>query len=304
MRIAITGCSGYLGGVFAKEFSRAGHEIVKLGRRPEDHVTLDLRSAVPDDAVGKLRGADVLIHSAAAHEVTCAENPAEALQVNVEGSRKVYDLAARSGVPVVAYVSTFHVFGRPNGRLLETTPPTPVNDYGVTHLFGEEYLKMFVRTGKIGRGIILRPANLFGPPASWHSFNRWSLVPFDFPQQLARNGRIVLRSSGIQKRVFTSCRSVTRDLMDLLSGPANVGEVTVRHNCSGMMLNIRDLAFRAIEEWDKHSGTTATLEAPAPERTVDAAWSFESSFESTADDGSELAAHFQGVFAHLKGTEA
>ena len=51
-------------------------------------------------------------------------------------------------------------------------PAAPANDYGVTHWFAEEYVRMYGRTGGPDH-VILRPTNIYGAPAH-RDVDRWS----------------------------------------------------------------------------------------------------------------------------------
>ena len=98
---------------------------------------------------------DVILHAAAWTNVDGAEStPAEAVRVNVRGTRNVVSL----GAPVV-YYSTDYVFdGRKGEPYVESDEPNPLSVYGRTKLEGE-------RT--VSDGWVVRSSWLFG----WTSKN-------------------------------------------------------------------------------------------------------------------------------------
>jgi dTDP-4-dehydrorhamnose reductase len=140
-RVVITGAGGQLGTALAEAFpeadarDRASFDIEdppELGYRPE-----------------------LILHAAAWTNVDGAEStPAEAVRVNVRGTRNVVSL----GAPVL-YFSTDYIFdGRKGEPYLESDEPNPLSVYGRTKLEGERALR---------DGWVVRSSWLFG----WTSRN-------------------------------------------------------------------------------------------------------------------------------------
>jgi nucleoside-diphosphate-sugar epimerase len=156
MRVAITGASGFCGGVVARLAAATGADVLCLGRRPGPvgrHQSWDATRDTPD-----LRGADVVLHLAAA---VGDPRPGPATedafrQVNVDGTRRLLDAAG--GRPVV-WVSSASVY-RPGPY------PAPVREdhptdrqrtaYGRTKSAGE---KIALAAG----AVVLRPRAVYGP---------------------------------------------------------------------------------------------------------------------------------------------
>jgi len=149
-----------------------GHDVAGLVRDP---ARLDAKSLerlgvrlVPGDlnnesALAELaRGADVLVHAAAA----VGDNAAlpEMQRVNVDGTRLVIETAAKAGVPHVVHISSVAVYGRPDrGRVTEAWPTrligTPYED---TKAEAERIA--FERGRELGLSVIaIRPPIIYGP---------------------------------------------------------------------------------------------------------------------------------------------
>jgi len=140
--VAITGASGYLGGVIRERVSRAGWQTVDLVRTPSGNLSrryhLDEEPA-PD----LLAGVDVLVHCAYDMTVT---RPSEIWRVNVEGTRRLLELASCSNVRRTVVLSSMSAF--------EGT----IQLYGLSKLAIERDAKRF-------GAVSVRPGLVYGPRA-------------------------------------------------------------------------------------------------------------------------------------------
>jgi dihydroflavonol-4-reductase len=126
MRYAITGATGFLGGVLARQLRDAGHEVVALVRDPDRAAGLaetgvELVRGDLDDAAALDRicaGADGLFHVAGWYKVG-SRTPELGHQVNVEGTRNALEAARRNGVRRVAYTSTLATNSDTGGRVVD-----------------------------------------------------------------------------------------------------------------------------------------------------------------------------------------
>jgi nucleoside-diphosphate-sugar epimerase len=147
LRYFVTGASGFLGGVLARQLRDEGHEVVALVRRPESSPRLaalgvELRAGDITDAESvraAMRGADGVFHAAAWYKVgqsSMTTGPGAtsgggqekrgAHRVNVEGTRIVLEAMRDLGIARGVYTSTVAVFGDTKGRIVDEThrPPT------------------------------------------------------------------------------------------------------------------------------------------------------------------------------------
>ncbi|MGR0162166.1 NAD-dependent epimerase/dehydratase family protein [Paenarthrobacter nitroguajacolicus] len=107
MRVLVTGASGLLGGEVARQLNSQGHVVATFQRRPSgvDGVE-DFRGSITEDEAlrSALDGAEGVVHLAA--KVSITGRAAEFDAVNVEGTRRLLDLAQTAGVRDVVYVSS------------------------------------------------------------------------------------------------------------------------------------------------------------------------------------------------------
>jgi UDP-glucose 4-epimerase len=208
-KVIISGSNGYIGAIACQYFEDKGWQVLKACRQDNADIWCDLDS--PEQFAGLTIDSNVnlFIHTAAAHEVTCKEQPYRSIYQNVAGTRAALDFCVKNHIEHFIYLSTFHVFGHPQGEINESTEPLPVNDYGLSHLQAEQYVQMYTREGRI-KGLVIRPSNGYGIPVDIDKFKRWTLVPVDFCREAIGNHKIVLRTPGLQKRNFVSIPDVCR----------------------------------------------------------------------------------------------
>lgn len=167
-RIAVTGASGFCGGVVARAAVAAGYEVVCLGRNPGpvgEHRYWDATRTPPD-----LTGTDIVLHLAAAVGDPSPGRASEATfrSVNVDGTARL--LHAAGDRPLV-WVSSASVYAPP-GPAPEPrqdpgpgSGPEPITEdhplagstvYGRTKAAGE-------RLALAAGAVVLRPRAVYGP---------------------------------------------------------------------------------------------------------------------------------------------
>lgn len=252
-RILLTGASGYAGGAVCAYLRASGVDVLTAGRHPDDQVFMDL--LLPETLASMTIPGDVeaCVHTAAVHEVLCREYPVHAYTANVTATRALVDAVAAAGIRRIVYVSTFHVYGHPVGRLDETVEPLPGNDYALTHFLAEQTLLMVARQKRIQVNI-LRVANLYGVPQDWTTFNRWTLAPFDFVSQAVAANKIVLHTNGSSVRHYVSL-----DRLGTCVLAAIQDELSQLVHLSGRAWSMRDLAGLVAEVVAQETGATVEV---------------------------------------------
>jgi len=272
--VMLTGANGgYVGAVVKCFLEKEGYHVTTAGIHSMDDCHFDLEKPADFQDMALSRPVSAFIHMAAANEVVCRSAPYRSLYANVAGTRAALEFSIRNHVPYFVYVSTFHVFGRPRGRIDENTPPYPLNDYGLSHLQAEEYIRMYCENHDL-KGLIFRPSNFFGMPPDLKGFSRWALAPFEFAKTAVEQGMIELRTTGYQKRNFVPLAyfsGVLKEKLECPSGPKETCEI--RHIAGGESMTIRELAGlvkRISEEQFAHS---VTLSIPSGENR-ETEWEF------------------------------
>jgi len=170
MSVLVTGAGGFVGGAAVGALRAQGHHVRACVRHPTDAFdglhgveAVELDITRPEQVDAALDGVEAILHFAAA---TDPKAPAGHLQeVNVEGTRILWQAAARHGVQRALYCSTVAVYGllgRRQGSLDEDTVPRAVEPYGRSKLDGER-AALAVAASHGPRTAILRPAAIMGP---------------------------------------------------------------------------------------------------------------------------------------------
>ena len=170
MRVALTGASGYTGGHLLAALRARGDEVAILVRARS--VTEGLRAAAgrlvegdlsDESAVARLiEGADAVVHVAAVYR-TAGHPDSYYRDVNVGGTERLLEAAARQGVRRFVHTSTVGVHGhveRPPAD--EDAPIAPGDVYQQTKAEGEALALRYHRT----RGVpvaVVRPGAIYGP---------------------------------------------------------------------------------------------------------------------------------------------
>ncbi|WP_123538109.1 NAD-dependent epimerase/dehydratase family protein [Halosimplex salinum] len=172
LKIAVTGGAGFIGSHLTAALSERGHEVLivdnfSAGRsdaRP-DGVSLirqDIRDPAITDIVADF-DPDVVYHLAARHYIPdCNENPEDAFDVNVIGTRRVLEGATRADVETVVFASSAAVYGPDTKPHVESEQPRPTDIYGRTKLVGEDLVEKFA-TDAAFDPVVFRLFNVYGP---------------------------------------------------------------------------------------------------------------------------------------------
>ena len=273
-RYLVTGGLGYVGAWITSELAEAGHEVFALSRgtdKPELRpnpapdttkeagarqaaalpyalVRADLAEQGPAEIAALLpERLDGVVHAASFNEALAPDYGRKALAANALGTRNLLEALIVQGkekgrpLPLFLYFSTFHVYGEICGHITEDTPPRPRNDYGLTHLFGEEYCRMFARASGLPH-IVLRPSNGYGAPKTAAS-TKWYLLLNDLCKSAFTEGRIVLRSDPAVPRDFVWLGDVAAAVKTLLERPDLAGQAF--NISSGSALALGEVARRA-----------------------------------------------------------
>jgi nucleoside-diphosphate-sugar epimerase len=140
VRYFVTGATGFVGGVLARQLRDAGHDVVALVRRPDaasklGAIGIETR---PGDITDResvrhaMAGVDGVFHVAAWFKVRQSgmtrgardsrgggEERREAHRINVEGTRNVLEAMRDLGIPRGVYTSTIAVYGDTRGRVVD-----------------------------------------------------------------------------------------------------------------------------------------------------------------------------------------
>lgn len=169
MRIALTGGTGYTGSLLLARLLARGDEVVALARagasrpRAEGRVEWIEGDLADTGALARLvESTDAVVHVAAVYR-TAGHPDAYYRDVNVGGTERLLEAAARQGVRRFVHTSTVGVHGHvEHPPADETAPMAPGDIYQETKVEGERLALDFGRR----RGVpvaVIRPGAIYGP---------------------------------------------------------------------------------------------------------------------------------------------
>jgi nucleoside-diphosphate-sugar epimerase len=196
MKSLITGSSGLLGTCLVERLERRHDELRLLDLEPPP-AGCPHRSWVADVSDEPVlreaaKGVEVIYHLAAAQRMKpqfAAWSEREIFERNLDGVRKVVDVAAETGVRKLVFVSSSGVYGEPRrvpcGEDHETKP---LGEYGRSKLLAEQIC--LEASEKRGLDVTLfRPMSLFGPNMTGIFVMLYEWVRTGAPVFMLGNGR-------------------------------------------------------------------------------------------------------------------
>jgi nucleoside-diphosphate-sugar epimerase len=219
--LLITGASGFLGAHVAAGVAARGWDVL---------------DSDADALAAALDGVDAVVHCAA-YGVDYRQSDFHiALALNVAGSMRLAEAAARRGCRLV-HVGTSYEYGTEDGVLAEDRRLSPTGIYGVTKAAAT--LAMLDHARRMAAPVaVVRPFSMYGPLEGAHKF-----VPM--VMAASRAGRAVELTPGHQERDYLYVGDVVDACLTLAAAdrfPA--GEVF--NICSGAGVTLRDLATAAV----------------------------------------------------------
>jgi dTDP-4-dehydrorhamnose reductase len=153
MTLVVIGANGQLGADLMSACTARSVPAVGL-----THADFELTDAASVDATLDRIGADVVVNTAAMHNVdACERDPAQAFAVNALGARHLAVACSRHDA-VLVHVSTDYVFdGAQRHPYVETDIPRPLNAYGVSKLAGEHFVATLAP-----KHFVVRSSGLYG----------------------------------------------------------------------------------------------------------------------------------------------
>ena len=262
MRVLVSGGFGYIGSHLVSYLLKQGIKLgilskskpkSKLGFEDDIHM---YKADLSKKSIHKIyEEYDVFVHLAAANDRDSL-NSEIAIKNTTLATKNALEVCTNNNINKFIYFSTFQVYGSNKGFFDESKNPKPMNDYALTHYFAEQLLQMYQKKGDI-EGIIFRPTNVYGAPASIN-IDRWSLVPNCFCKEAIDSDTITLNSSGRQLRDFVSLRDVARFTHYSIENFQDLKNKTV-NLASGKSISILEVAEMVSQSYSEIFGRDCKL---------------------------------------------
>jgi nucleoside-diphosphate-sugar epimerase len=190
--VLVTGAAGFVGQTLCRQLSAAGYEVraaVRGAARATDATSVAVGNIdATTDWSNALAGMRYVIHLAGRAHVLHDESRsiAEYRRVNVDGTRRLAQDAARSGVTRLIFVSSVKVNGESTRAraFADSDPPQPEDAYGVSKWEAEQALAQIAGDTRM-ETVVLRPPLVYGPGVKGNFLRLAQFIMRGFPLPLA-----------------------------------------------------------------------------------------------------------------------
>jgi len=244
MRVLILGGFGYLGSRIAQYLSKIDFEIILASRtqhnKPTWSANTDTFLMNWDNINLASIKFDAIIHAASLNMNECIDNPLDAINFSKKTKELIGSIQKTTAKKFI-YFSTAHVYSSPlAGNIKEDAPLKSKHPYAIMHKNSESYIREFSQKGQIN-GVILRLSNSIGPPMEKNS-NCWKLLVNDLCLQIAKEGRMRLKTNGRQERNFIAISDVAKAVAFFLNKPYSTLEDGIFNLGTEVNMTVFDMA--------------------------------------------------------------
>lgn len=238
MHYLITGGAGFIGSHLAELLLNEGQKVTivddlssgSLQNLQKCNPTYFYHTSITDEFLmeGRVKKCDYIFHLAAVVGVAEAFNhPLRTMQVNVEGTRSLLELAhAYNKKILIASSSEVYGYGKQSNGLSELDPGiigSPCRSmrwcYGVSKMIDE-----FLALGYSQLGlpvVIVRPFNVVGPRQTGY----YGMVMPRFVEQALAGKPLTVYGDGQQTRCFAYATEIAQALYELMHAPKAEGQI-------------------------------------------------------------------------------
>ena len=253
MKCLVTGGTGFIGSNLAIALIEQGHEVILTGHTAEQKIPgFKGKILYPSfigidwDAIGHV---DVLFHQAAIADTTVLDLN-EQIRANVESTKALFKYVVDHGCKHIVYASSTAVYGNEPAPYIESkTPHVPLNQYGISKMYQDEFTMAFAKQHPDVTIVGLRYCNVYGPREA-HKGKMANII-YQFAQQML-TGNPRCFKSGEKKRDHIYIKDVVR--ANLLAAKATESCIV---NCgAGVAVTFNEI----IRILNKLMGTNRTPE--------------------------------------------
>jgi len=171
MKFFLTGATGFLGGVLARQLRALGHDVNAVIRSPEKAnelktlgVTLFKGDVTEKESMQEaMQGTDGIFHVAGWYKIG-AKDKRQGEKVNVQGTRNVLELMQELRIPKGVYTSTLAINSDTHGELKNESyrfTGRHLSEYDRTKAVGHEIAAEYIAMGL--PLVIVMPGGIYGP---------------------------------------------------------------------------------------------------------------------------------------------
>ena len=222
-KVVVTGANGFIGSYVSKKLLQKGLNVIAISKSFHLNTKqllsgaqfIELNILDKEQLCSHNIEADAIIHTATPNDII-SKDVLQGIELSVVGTKNILDFATKNKIPRCIVFSTLQVYGTELvGEIDENSKLEYQNDYGLNHLFAENYAEMYTRQGKLNC-VSVRPSNVYGRILT-EAFNRWTLVPGCFCKESIETGKITIKSSGKQMRNFVNLENLSEAVYCILN---------------------------------------------------------------------------------------
>ena len=239
--ILVTGGCGFIGSHLVDSLIKLGHSVIIIDdlstglksnqNKDAQYIYKDIIDFVNDpkglDSILEENQIDIIYHLAASADISLSmHNPEKVFLINSLASIAIINSALRCKIDKFLFASTSAVYGEPEYFPVDNLHPTnPINPYGLSKLFVEEYMNYVC--DKNMKLVIFRLPNVYGPR------QRPDLeggVVAIFDNLMRDNEQVKIFGDGNQTRDWVHVYDITEAFVDSLKLNNNI-EILLLGSC-------------------------------------------------------------------------
>jgi len=259
MKFVVTGGAGFIGSNIARLLIKKGHNVdiidnLHTGKKENINEVFDkvnfhqIDTRKKQDLEKIIKNCDGIFHEAALTAVPESfEKPQEYHDVNVIGTKNIFEIAKKEKIRVV-YASSSSVYGDvKNIPINENAARKPINPYGQTKLDDEFLVEEYSKTDSSIVG--LRYFNVYGIGQT----GTYAGVITKFLENIKNKKPFIINGSGNQVRDFIHVKDIAEANLVAMASKGENGFFNIG---TGIATSINDLAKLMIELSHHEQGIT------------------------------------------------
>ncbi len=243
MKVLVTGGAGFIGSHLVDALLRDGHDVfvvddLSAGENNLEHVKDKIgffKESILDVDFDRLKGIEIIFHLAAKRSVPeSLKNPKEFQNVNIEGTRRMLELARLNNAKLINSSSS-SVYGDAPLPQKEDITKVRLSPYAITKFCAEDYCRFYNKIYGVPT-ISLSYFNVFVPRQSPGS--EYAAVIPKFINLMLKGEQPPIYGNGKQSRDFTFVDNVVSANIKAMNSKLNGETVNV---ANGKPISVLDL---------------------------------------------------------------